>query len=263
MLGMLEAVKGCMREQTRLDVIANNLANAATPGFKGDRVSFRDMFERRFLSAPSVPEPVAAPDSFANGMGAKVLTAGVAEGMPTVEIRTDMSQGTTRFTGNVFDLAIQGRGFFKVLTPDGIRYTRKGNFVVDSQGYLITQEGYQVMGSGGPVLISGSDMKVDETGKILVDGSEAGRLDVVVFPEDVRPIKEGNGLFRLDPTVRESNVVGRYTIQQGYLEDSNVNISREMVNMIDCMRSFESYQKALRLLDGIDDRVINQVGRVR
>jgi flagellar basal-body rod protein FlgF len=174
-----------------------------------------------------------------------------------------MGQGGTRFTENTLDFAISGNGFFKVNTPEGIRYTRKGNFSLDAEGTLVTQEGFKVMGAGGPIIISGNETYVDGKGVIKVDGSDVGRIDVVDFEKSEDLIKEGKGLFRNNPNDQEVAPPPETKIQQGYVELSNVNVTEEMVNMIHSLRAFESYQKAIQVLDGLNSRAINEVGRLR
>jgi len=138
--GMLDAVRGCLREEIRMDVIANNLANSGAIGFKKETVSFQHLLNG------------------ANRRGEGTDDSGL------ILIESDLDQGNTRFTGNNLDFAIKGDGFFKVDTPGGIRYTRKGNFSLDTQGFLVTQAGFKVMGTGGPIQISGNDIQVDGRG---------------------------------------------------------------------------------------------------
>jgi flagellar basal-body rod protein FlgF len=249
-VGMLEAVQGCLKEQARMDILSNNLANASTAGYKASRVSFQDMVGGIGSTQHPSPriEPTSPPPPVTDAL---------------ISVKTDFSQGSFRFTGNSLDLAVHGDGLFKVRTLDGDRYTRKGNFSLDGEGYLITSEGSRVLGKGGPIAIAGDRIEVDREGRILVDGSVVGQLDVVRVPDPQALVRESGLLFRLPEGSEELPVTQDVTIQQGYLEDSNVNVAGEMVTMIHSMRAFESYQKAMGLLDGLDDRAINHVGRVR
>ncbi len=243
MLGMLEAVRGCLKEELRMDVIANNLANASVPGFKKDRVSFQNLLIQQSMGAQQVNAPVNR-----NSL---------------VHVAPDLSQGDLRFTGNMLDFAINGMGFFKVMTPNGIRYTRKGNFTVDATGNLITQEGYQVLGKGGTLNVMNKQVEVDDRGRVLVDGSELDQLDIVSFGDGARLVKEGKGLFRKDPGINEEPFPAESAVRQGYLENSNVNIAEEMVEMIHSLRAFESYQRAIKVLEHLDNKVTNEVARLR
>ena len=237
--GMLEAVRGCLKEEIRMDVIANNLANSNAIGFKKGTVSFQNLLNR------------------ANRRG------GGTDDSALVSIESDLDQGNTRFTGNSLDFAIKGDGFFKVETPGGIRYTRKGNFSLDTQGFLVTQAGFKVMGTGGPIQISGNDIQVDGLGGVKVDGSEVGQISVVDLENYENLVKEGNALFRNSSKDREMPPPPETKIHQEYVELSNVNAAQEMINMIHSLRAFESYQKAIQVLDELDKRAINEVGRLR
>jgi len=230
--GILEAVRGCQKEEIRMDVIANNLANSSVPGFKRDRVAFHAFLKE--------------------AMGSSLVT-----------IMTDMGQGDLRFTGNELDLAINGPGFFKLSTPEGIRYTRKGNFNIDASGNLVTSEGYSVLGKGGPINIPKGSVSVDEVGRILVNGQEVDQLDLVVFSDSSRLIKTGGALFKRPEAMEEQAPGPETAIRQGYLEGSNVNVAEEMVKMIHSIRAFESYQRALKTLDHMDNKATNEVAKLR
>jgi len=230
--GILEAVRGCQKEEIRMDVIANNLANSSVPGFKRDRVAFHAFLKE--------------------AMGSSLVT-----------IMTDMGQGDLRFTGNELDLAINGPGFFKLSTPEGIRYTRKGNFNIDASGNLVTSEGYSVLGKGGPINITKGSVSVDEVGRILVNGQELDQLDLVVFSDSSRLIKTGGALFKRPEAMEEQAPGPETAIRQGYLEGSNVNVAEEMVKMIHSIRAFESYQRALKTLDHMDNKATNEVAKLR
>ncbi len=246
MIGMLEAVRGCVKEEVRTDVIANNLANATVIGFKRDRVAFQNMLQEAVSQDSNTSQETVAPSDEEN----------------LLRIQTDFSGGPLHATGNTFDLAIEGKGFFKVQTPDGVRYTRKGNFSLDAQGQVMTQDGNPVLGKSGPLTISGADVVIDKDGKVLVDGSPVGQFDLVDFADPEVLHKDGAALFRIDEGVEESPVSDLTAVRQGYVEDSNVNVSQEMVAMIHSMRAFESYQQAIRVLDGLNNQAINEVPKV-
>ncbi len=243
MQGMIEAVRGCLKEELRIDVIANNLANASVPGFKKDKISFQNLLLQQ--------------SSISSGIARQSVDTAL------VNIRTDMSQGDIRFTGNMLDVAINGRGFFKVMTPIGIRYTRKGNFTLDALGNLITPDGYQVLGKGGGVSLLDKRVEIDDRGKIIAEGAEVGQLDIVSFANEERLVKVGDTLFAKPQNMKEEPLPSESTVRQGYLEGSNVNIAEEMVQMIHSLRAFESYQRAIKVLDHLDNKVTNEVAKVR
>ena len=240
--GMLEASRGCLKEETRMDIISNNLANSTGIGFKKDRVSFQQLLNQTTTSADSSSK----------------------EGLKSdVSIKVDMSEGDIQTTGNELDLAISGDGFFKVNTPDGVRYTKKGNFTLDTSGNLITQDGYPVMGKAGTINISGSKIAIGDQGTISVDDTVVDQLDIVTFDNNEDLVKTEKSLFRNDSDSPEVAVSSDTTVKQGYIELSNVNVAEEMVNMIHSMRAFESYQKAIKAIDELNNKAINQVGSLR
>ncbi len=238
--GMLEATRGCLKETMKIDIISNNLANSSAIGFKKDRISFQELLGKTGGGSSDSPDK------------AKFVT-----------VRPDFNQGDTRATGNALDLSVHGRGFFKVSTENGMRFTRKGNFHPDPSGVLRTQNGGQVMGKKGPIKIEGTDIAINDNGFIFVDGIEVGQLDTVDFDDYENLIKEGNGYFQHRYDDPGKAVSADTEIQQGYLELSNVNIAEEMVNMIHSHRAFESYQKTIRILDEINEKAVNQVGKLR
>jgi flagellar basal-body rod protein FlgF len=250
--GMLEASRGCLKEEVRMDVIANNLANSAGIGFKKDRVSFQQMLDQEISEPQQITETGLKRDPY------------------LVTVNTDMSEGDVQTTGNELDLAITGEGFFKISTTDGIRYTRKGNFALDSAGNLVTQDGNPVLGKSGTINVPISDVKtgsvvmvIDDQGSISFDDQIIDQLDIVKFDDTKNLVKAENNLFRNDSEDPEVAVTGDTAVKQGYIELSNVNVAEEMVNMVHSMRAFESYQKAIKAIDELNDKAINQVGRLR
>ena len=236
--GILDASRGCLKEEIRIDIISNNLANTNVIGFKKDRVSFQELLTQ------------TGPD------GIQKNSTGDPTESALISIHTDLSEGDLRSTGNSLDFAIHGNGFFKVDTPAGIRYTRKGNFRLDAQGTLITQEGFRIMGKSGSIGIYGNEINVDREGYVSVDGAEIGQLDVVDFENHQDLVKEGGGLFRNGVDNPEITPPPDTTIKQGYVELSNVNVAEEMVQMIQSLRAFESYQKAIKVFDGMNSKRI-------
>jgi flagellar basal-body rod protein FlgF len=246
--GMLEASRGAIKEELRMDYIANNLANSTGIGFKKDRISFKQMLDQ-------------------NGEMTTPKTQATSEGLPSdpllVTVTIDMGDGDIQTTGNPLDLAISGDGFFKISSPDGVRYTKKGNFTIDSEGTLVTQDGYPVMGKGGNITISGNNVLIGDQGTISLGETNIGQLDIVTFEDTNNLSKDGKNLFRNDSDAPEKAVSSDLTVKQGYVELSNVNVAEEMVNMIHSMRAFESYQKAIKAVDELNGKAINEVGVLR
>lgn len=244
--GMLDAVRGCLKEEIRMDVLSNNLANSTTIGFKRNRLSFQEALDEQMKTNNRV-------NTREDGR----------ENPGLVYIGLDLNQGDIRTTGNPLDFAINGKGFFKIETPDGLRYTRKGNFRLDAEGYVVTQEGLKVMGKGGPINISGNEINMGGNGAIMADGSEVGQLEVIDFKNPQNLIKEGTCLFKKTGGEQEVPPSPGTRVVQGYIEGSNVDVAEEIVQMIYSLRSFESYQKSIQILDGINNRAINEVSRLR
>ncbi len=224
-IGPYQAVIGCRFQELNFETISNNLANASTTGFKRDILTFD-----------------------------QALNAHQA---------TNMTQGTLRATGNRLDLALHGEGFFKVSTPNGTRYTRSGNFVLNPAGLLSTQNGDPVLGQGGPITISGSEVDIDAKGQIVVDGSQAGTLSLVSFDKPELLRKEGLSHYVYEGDEGDASEPEGTSVNQGYLEESNVVMAEEMIRMIESLRTFESYMKVLQTFDETDAKVINEVGRLR
>jgi flagellar basal-body rod protein FlgG len=182
---------------------------------------------------------------------------------------TDFSAGALRKTGRPFDLALSGNGFFCVRTPDGVMYTRRGDFTVDADELLVTQEGFPVLGKGGEIRIdlakpSGDirEFSISEDGTVTVDGSEVDRLRIVDFTQSHALEKAGHNYYRaLKPRALEE-LDENLMISQGFLELSNVDTIRMMTEMIEVLRGYESYQKIMRSVDDMNAKLINDVGRL-
>ncbi|MCK4985279.1 MAG: flagellar basal-body rod protein FlgF, partial [Desulfobacterales bacterium] len=220
------AATGAMAYEKRLQILSNNLANVNTVGFKKDRGRF-NAFELS-EAGDNKNLPVSWRQSQAPGYWMQFSSY------------TDFSSGENKKTGNPFDLALSGRGFFCVETPDGVRYTRRGDFTVDSDEVLVTQEGWPVLGQGGEIqikLAKPSDEKrefsVSEDGFVTVDGSQVDRLRIVDFTQSHALEKAGHNYYRaLQPNALEELDEG-LKVSQGFLELSNVDTIRMMTEMIE------------------------------
>ena len=234
--GMYAALSGNLSALRRLEVISNNLANAATTGFKGDQIQFSSVLA-------GVKNPTQGP-VFSNEQYA-----------------TDFSQGVLQKSDNALDLALSGDGFFVVQTPQGPGYTRQGNFQRAAGGTLVTSEGYEVQGKSGPITLKNGRIEVDAGGVVSVDGVAAGTLAQVDFAKPYALEKLGGGLFApADPQL--SPVPSSAEVKQGYLESSNVSVIVEMARMIEASRYFESCARAVRTYDEIASKTANDLGRV-
>ena len=223
--GLYIAASGMLAEQIRQDQIANDLANASTPGYKGDRTAQRSFGD--LLLANTKSGAVVGPQSTA---------------VQVDEIVTDFTPRPARDTGEPLDFAITGEGFFAVQTAQGVRYTRNGQFALDPQGRLVTAQ-------GDPVL--------DRSGRAIVaaDGSvDPRRLGVVAL---TNPRKEGDSLVSGTPAGAATG-----TVRSGALESSGADAARSMVDMIASMRAFEAGQKVIQAIDETLGQAVSKVGAV-
>ncbi len=242
--GIYTAASGMLAEITRADTIANNLANGNTTGYKKDVAiskDFASMLIQRINDGKDVPT---------------IGTLGL--GSEIDEIATIHTTGPMRTTGNSLDFAIDGNGYFAVETQNGLRYTRNGSFTRNGQGELVTSEGERVMGQNGAIRLPDGKVSVDETGQIAVDGVQAGQLQLVAFDNERELLKEGNSLFRAPNAGRQAT--GK--VEQGMLEQSNVNVISEMVNLISGYRAYEVNSKTVQTHDQLLDKAVNEVGKV-
>lgn len=245
-----QATAGALIQQYRLDILSNNLANVNTVGFKEDRAYF-ELLEVEPMSLPG-EEGVAMPT-----IGPVLL------GDPSLESYVNFSQGSLRQTDNPLDLAIEGDGFFNVQTPEGVKYTRNGNFVLGENGLLMTPEGYPVLGQGGNIQLEEDDpITIDREGNIEVDGSTVGSIRVTHFPNSQNLRKVGESLFSALDNGASTIPSENFAMIQGYLELANVDPVRGMVEMIEALRVFEAYQKTLETLDEVDSQAVGDVGVV-
>ena len=240
---------GALLNERRLELISNNLANINTTGFKQETASFRIV---------DSPEDIKANLNISSAE-APTMTAPLWQ---ELQATTDYSQGQLKKTGNPLDLALSGKGFFCVQTPDGTRYTRKGNFSLNSEGELVTPGGFPVLGDSGPIKIGEERFSIDSEGNVSTGKQLIGTLRVVDFSESVRLRRDGDTLFATATLEDEGSRPEKISVNQGFLELSNVETMRTMVEMIDVLRRYESYQKAIRHLDEVTAKSINEVGKV-
>ena len=255
---MYIAASGALAQQTRLEVLANNLANANSAGFKEDRCVFRQYL-------PLTPDLPGYSLADANSQQAGSSLSPLL-GNSYVKFEgtiPDFSPGEITFTGNVFDFALNGEGFFCVGTPQAVQYTRDGAFTLSKEGELITHGGLPVLGNGGPIKIDSTDFSVDKEGNISVKGSLVDKIKIVNFPEKTNLQKVGDNLFTpVDPQV----AVGKaedVEVKQGFIERSNVNTIKVMTEMIETLRAFEAYQKIIQSTSDATSQAINEVGKLQ
>ncbi len=248
--GIYIAASGMLVESLRADVTANNLANANTAGFKKDFAIIKDYASRQIRR---VHDGAAEPEIGNMGAGAWIDT-----------IATQQSGGIMRVTNNTLDVAIEGKGFFAVQTPAGVRYTRNGSFTRSAGGELVTQDGFQVLGLNGPIVLDpagqAGKVTISEDGRLFLDQIENNTFQINTFAEEHRLRKEGASLFR--PPEGVTPEATNPTLRQGLLELSNVNVISEMVNMIAGFRAYETNSKVVQTHDALLDKAANEIARL-
>ncbi len=254
------AKTGLEAEQTRMDVIANNLANVNTTGFKGSRAVFQDLLYQN-LTQPGAQSSQTT--QYPSGLQ-------LGTGVQPVATERLMTQGNLTQTGNSLDVAINGQGFFQVLEPDGtIAYTRDGTFQLNNQGQLVTASGYLVqptitVPSTAQSVTIGGDGTVSVTLPGQSSPQQVGSIQLANFANPTGLQSTGQNLYLQTgssgaPNTGQPSLNGLGTLQQGYLESSNVNVVAALVDMISTQRAYEINSKAVQASDQMLQYVNNNL----
>ncbi|MBS4536426.1 flagellar hook-basal body complex protein [Clostridium sp. D2Q-14] len=183
-------------------------------------------------------------------------------GIRTDRVFTNFTQGNLIDTGNDLDLALNGDGFFKIQTEDGIKYTRDGSFKINAEGTLVTSEGYPVLGQNGAINIGQNEFFIDENGNVFIEGQLRNTLDIVTINNDEYLRKLGDNFYIMAEGIDAEEAPFEGEVLTGYLETSNVNSVEEMVNMISTMRNYESNQKVVQSYDEILGKAVNDIAKL-
>lgn len=243
--GIYSSAVGMMPNKLKIDVIANNLANINTTGFKKDNIFVR-ILDSAVLDI--------------NKNGGNELS-----GLLITEY-TSFEAGNFKQTGNPLDIAISGNGFFVVQTPNGLRYTRNGNFTIAEDGKVVNSNGHALLGIGGEIKfpdvskLENVEIKITQSGEIYAGDKFIDRIKIVWFDNLAKLRKESSTYFVDDGSAGEVELTGGFEIFQGFLEESNVNAIEEMVRMIEASRIYESNYKAVQHQDDTLAKV-NEVGK--
>jgi flagellar basal-body rod protein FlgG len=244
--GLYAAASGMIATEDRQAVIANNIANAATTGFKRQN-AIQEGFNEIFLG------------SF--GSAARLnAERGPGGGMRLTNVYTDYAGGPIGMTGNPLHVALQGPGFLTVETPVGERFTRNGDFTVNADGELTTSDGYKVLGDGGAISVNGGNVEFDTSGTVLVDNQPVGKLRVAEFDDPALLERYGQSLFAPVEKAGAPRPGDNTTVVPGSLEGSNVQIPFEMAQMTLGLRMYNANQKVINSVDETMGRLINEVG---
>ncbi|HSU65431.1 MAG TPA: flagellar basal-body rod protein FlgF [Tepidisphaeraceae bacterium] len=247
--GLYLSATGIMTNSYRQDVVANNLANAETTGFKRDIPVFR----QRLMAAQENRTPGSWSDPSLDGLGGGLLTE---------SNHTDFEQGGMEQTGSPLDVAIQGNGFFAVNEKGKTLLTRDGRLQLDRSGALILTSGQPVLDvKGQPITISpnATNTVINTTGQILQDGQVAAQLGVFDVPDSSKLTKLGNGLFQSpDPIAPTTNA----TLRSEYLESSNVDPTTELADLMDTQRQLEANANMIHTQDSTLQLLVTNVGKI-
>ncbi len=240
---LISAASGLRSRMESLDMLANNIANGSTGGYKADR---------EFYSLYTAPEAGSMPG---------------ADTLPVIEKPwTDFSQGELHATGNPLDVALSGKGFFAVQGPAGPLYTRDGSFRLSPAGLLVTAGGLPVRDAGGGTIAlspsAASPVEITRAGEVRQDGQVAGQIELVDFAAPGALEKQGHSYFRVaDPSARPA-APASIEVNQGKLENSNVSATEAAVRLVTVMRQFEMLQKAATLDSEMNRKAVEEVAKV-
>jgi flagellar basal-body rod protein FlgG len=248
--GLWSAASGMAAQKLAIDVIANNLANVNTAGFKKSRADFQDLMYQTISQAGSITSTGSQiPTGIHIGMGA----------MP-VGVQKMFMQGDFKETRNELELAIEGKGFFKVLSGEEELYTRAGNFKLDAEGNICTPNG-DILQPQITIPMDSASISIDKTGTVTVfdpggSGSSLGVIELYTFPNPAGLFSLGHNLYRStdasgEPISGTPGSEGVGTFAQGFLEMSNVDVVEEMVTMIMAQRAYEVNSKAIQTADNM------------
>jgi flagellar basal-body rod protein FlgF len=238
--GIFSAVSGSLAAQTRLDALANNLANANTTGFKAERV-----LQRAERAGSVAPPPTA-----------------VSTPITRERVTTDFAQGPISASGNPLDVALTGDGFFVVTSDRGERLTRSGNFALDAEGYLATNDGARVQGTDGDIKIPEGTLVIGTDGSVQAGEERVGNLRIVTVADPSQLVRETGTRFAAGTQAVADAAPGSVRVLQGSVEGANLAPVEGLVALIETVRGFETYMRAAERLDQVTARAISDVGRV-
>ncbi|MBY0517728.1 MAG: flagellar basal-body rod protein FlgF [Bacteriovoracaceae bacterium] len=271
-------LSGQIAQQRKVETIANNVANANTPGFKKDQLVFKEHLTSLTKGSDDIhiPRKEFSPDDFYHTQGGENAFVAVDGSY------TNHEQGQLVPTSNPLDVALNGPGFIEVLTPQGVRYTRTGNFTLSSNGELVTLQGFKVLMPiemrpdelRGPAALGvpapedrvlrlphNQPVTISREGEVLTREGSIGKISVVEFADKQALKKEGNNLFINPEEANSKRVDLKTTVAQGFIESSNVNAIEEMSELIKAHRHFESIQKAINAYDSITGKAVNDLAK--
>lgn len=264
-------LSGAIAQQRNVDTIANNVANANTAGFKRDQVVFKEYltaFEKG-VEDIDLPRGEWSPEDFYRHYGAENAKVEVEGSF------TDFEQGQLTPTGNPFDLALNGKGFLEVLTPQGIRYTRRTILSLSPDGTLVTDQGHPVLSktqkeqaeqpNSNPqdrvIRLGQGQFNVNLQGDIFINNQQASTLSIVEFQDPHALMKQGHSQYinKFPENLKRDDI--KTSVNQGFVEQSNVNAIAEMSELIKANRQFETIQRVIKAYDNISAKGVNEISK--
>jgi len=270
-------LSGAKAQQRRVETIANNVANANTTAFKGDQTIFKEHLTALEKGTDiDLPNKEWAPEDFYRSYGAEKAHVKV-DGT-----YTKFTQGQISPTNNPFDIALEGEGFIEVLTPNGIRFTRKGNLYLNNQSELVTDGGFKVLSSlklpegndeelaaalkqipkpeDRVIKLQNAPLTINNKGELFQGGNPIDQLSLVEFKDNTALQKEGNSVF-VNRTINNRKITSSTVVHQGSLELSNINPIQEMSKLIQAHRQLESIQRVIKTYDNMAGKAYNEIGK--
>ena len=282
--GLYSAFLGMRARQRSLEIIANNIANASTTGFKTDRLFHHSIEAAEHASLlkdqiaalanatgqtiagnSDAPTPPLSPTALANEKSDAYPMQNIDRVYGVVSGgKADFSMGMLRETGRPLDVALGDEGFFAVQTTRGERYTRAGALTVDAAGQLVTQRGEIVVGQSGPITVKADTVTIGEDGSVSSEGQIVDQLKIVRFQNPTEDLKkEGDSLFALTDDKIKPQVANNVRVLSGVIEMSNVNSVTEMAVMIQNSREFDSLQRSITLMmNDLGRKVSSEIGKL-
>ncbi len=237
------ASTGMLAQRKKMDIVTNNIINVDTTGYKKDTLitrSFQDLMIERLGGSYIGPQNT---------------------GIHVDDVVTSFDQGDLEQTGRLSDMALEGEGFFVLNTADGPRYTRDGAFAVSPDGYLVNADGNYVQGNNGRIYVGNGEFTINEQGNVIVNNVAVDKLRVVTFGDLTGLEKVGSNMFAAG-TAGAPQTATECKVKQGYLEGSNVDMSEEMVTMVEINRAYQVNQRVLTMLDQSLGKTVNEVGKL-
>ena len=237
------ASTGMLAQRQKMDIVTNNIINIDTTGYKKDTLitrSFQDLMIERMGGSYIGPQNT---------------------GIHVDDVVTSFEQGDLEQTGRLSDMALEGEGFFVVNTADGPQYTRDGACAVSPDGYLVNADGNYVQGNNGRIYVGKGNFTINEQGNVIVNNATVDKLRVVPFGDLTGLEKVGSNMFAAG-TAGAPQTATECKVKQGYLEGSNVDMSEEMVTMVEINRAYQVNQRVLTMLDQSLGKTVNEVGKL-